>query len=78
MVGKGRRAYEDAGMILKATIFDIERNSYVDGPGIRTTVFFKGCNLACAWCHNIYFRILQISFFDIEANEALIILKVTS
>ena len=37
---------------LKATIFDIQRNSYVDGPGIRTTVFFKGCNLNCAWCHN--------------------------
>ena len=35
-----------------ATIFDIERNSFVDGPGIRTTVFFKGCNLRCAWCHN--------------------------
>ena len=52
MVGKGCRAYEDAGMILKATFFDIERNSYVDGPGIRTTVFFKGCNLRCAWCHN--------------------------
>ncbi len=38
--------------MLTATIFDIERNSYVDGPGIRTTVFFKGCNLHCAWCHN--------------------------
>ena len=37
---------------MKATIFDISRNSYVDGPGIRTTVFFKGCNLRCAWCHN--------------------------
>lgn len=37
---------------MKATIFDISRNSYVDGPGIRTTVFFKGCNLHCAWCHN--------------------------
>ena len=37
---------------MKATIFDIERNSYVDGPGIRTTVFFKGCNLRCNWCHN--------------------------
>lgn len=35
-----------------AAIFDISRNSYVDGPGIRTTVFFKGCNLHCAWCHN--------------------------
>lgn len=37
---------------MKATLFDIERNSFVDGPGIRTTVFFKGCNLKCAWCHN--------------------------
>ena len=37
---------------MKGLIFDIERNSYVDGPGIRTTVFFKGCNLECAWCHN--------------------------
>ncbi|MCQ2386093.1 MAG: glycyl-radical enzyme activating protein [Clostridia bacterium] len=33
-------------------IFDVVRNSYVDGPGIRTAVFFKGCNLSCAWCHN--------------------------
>ncbi len=37
---------------MKAIIFDIVRNSYVDGPGIRTTVFFKGCNLRCKWCHN--------------------------
>lgn len=36
----------------RAMIFDIQRNSFVDGPGIRTTVFFKGCNLRCAWCHN--------------------------
>ena len=35
-----------------AVIFDIQRNSFVDGPGIRTTVFFKGCNLKCKWCHN--------------------------
>lgn len=35
-----------------AIIFDIQRNSFVDGPGIRTTVFFKGCNLKCRWCHN--------------------------
>ena len=37
---------------MKGLIFDIQRGSYVDGPGIRTTVFFKGCNLKCAWCHN--------------------------
>jgi len=33
-------------------LFDIQRASMVDGPGIRTTFFFKGCNLRCAWCHN--------------------------
>jgi pyruvate formate lyase activating enzyme len=33
-------------------IFDIKRYSLEDGPGIRTTVFFKGCNLHCRWCHN--------------------------
>ena len=33
-------------------IFDIERFSTADGPGIRTVVFFKGCNLLCYWCHN--------------------------
>lgn len=33
-------------------VFDITRGSTVDGPGIRTTVFFKGCNLDCFWCHN--------------------------
>lgn len=37
---------------MKTIIFDIQRNSFVDGPGIRTTVFFKGCNLRCKWCHN--------------------------
>lgn len=37
---------------MNATIFDIQRSSFVDGPGIRTTVFFKGCNLRCRWCHN--------------------------
>ena len=36
----------------EAMIFDIAHGSFVDGPGIRTTVFFKGCNLNCAWCHN--------------------------
>jgi pyruvate formate lyase activating enzyme len=33
-------------------IFDIQRTALHDGPGIRTTVFFKGCPLKCAWCHN--------------------------
>lgn len=33
-------------------IFDIQRFSLDDGPGIRTTVFLKGCGMRCAWCHN--------------------------
>ena len=33
-------------------IFDIKRYAINDGPGIRVVVFFKGCNLKCAWCHN--------------------------
>ena len=37
---------------MKGRIFEIKRFSVHDGAGIRTTVFFKGCNLRCAWCHN--------------------------
>ncbi|MHC4743046.1 MAG: 4Fe-4S binding protein, partial [Planctomycetota bacterium] len=33
-------------------VFDIKRYAVHDGPGIRTTVFFKGCPLQCQWCHN--------------------------
>lgn len=36
----------------RATIFDIQRFSLHDGPGIRTTIFFKGCALHCCWCQN--------------------------
>lgn len=36
----------------KAIIFDIKRFAVHDGPGIRTTVFFKGCTMNCWWCHN--------------------------
>jgi pyruvate formate lyase activating enzyme len=34
------------------TLFDVKKFSIHDGPGIRTTVFFKGCTLKCWWCHN--------------------------
>ena len=38
--------------MLEGVIFDIQRFSVHDGPGIRTTVFMKGCSLRCGWCHN--------------------------
>jgi pyruvate formate lyase activating enzyme len=37
---------------VQGIIFDIQRFSLHDGPGIRTNVFLKGCPLDCAWCHN--------------------------
>lgn len=37
---------------MKGYIFDIKRFAVHDGSGVRTTVFFKGCPLSCAWCHN--------------------------
>jgi pyruvate formate lyase activating enzyme len=36
----------------EATVLNIQRMSTEDGPGLRTTVFLKGCSLACSWCHN--------------------------
>lgn len=40
--------YED----LRGTVFNLMKYSTRDGPGLRTTVFLKGCPLVCAWCHN--------------------------
>ncbi len=40
-------------MTISGIITNIQRCSTEDGPGIRTTVFFKGCPMSCIWCHNI-------------------------
>jgi glycyl-radical enzyme activating protein len=42
----------DTFMSLTGMVFDIQRSSLHDGPGIRTAVFLKGCPLSCIWCHN--------------------------
>ncbi|MDD5093423.1 MAG: glycyl-radical enzyme activating protein [Dehalococcoidia bacterium] len=43
---------EAGALDIKGRVFDIQRFSIQDGPGIRTTVFFKGCPLSCLWCCN--------------------------
>ena len=51
-------------MVPQGIIFDIKRFSVNDGPGIRTTVFFKGCPLTCVWCHNPESK--SVDFQEIE------------
>jgi pyruvate formate lyase activating enzyme len=48
---------------VKGTIFNIQRYSIHDGPGIRTTVFFKGCPLQCLWCQNPESQTFQQELF---------------
>ena len=43
---------EDTNKTVRGQILNIQHFCVDDGPGIRTTVFFKGCPLRCAWCHN--------------------------
>lgn len=48
---------------MQGIIFDIKHYAIHDGPGIRTTVFLKGCPLGCWWCHNPESRSKEISCF---------------
>lgn len=47
---------------IQGTVLRIERFAIHDGPGIRTTVFMKGCPLRCAWCHSPESQLLQPEF----------------
>ncbi len=44
--------HSSSPLLTEGQIFDVQRCSLHDGPGIRTTVFLKGCPLRCLWCHN--------------------------
>lgn len=50
----------------EAMIFNVERFSTEDGPGIRTVVFMKGCPLKCVWCHNPEGQLFQQEIFVFE------------
>lgn len=41
-----------SAQVPRGVIFNVQRASFHDGPGVRTTVFLKGCPLSCPWCHN--------------------------
>ncbi len=47
-------------------IFDIKRYAIHDGPGIRTTIFFKGCSMGCQWCHNPESKNIGIENFKVK------------
>ena len=56
---------------MKGLITEIQRFSLVDGPGIRATVFLKGCNMSCTWCHNPETMSLkqQLMFYPSKCND---------
>lgn len=61
-----------------AVLFDIQRFSINDGPGVRTNLFFKGCPLRCIWCHNpeSYLFQKQLSFRPASCTGCMECMKV--
>jgi len=53
---------------MMGSVFNLQRFSLQDGPGLRSTVFMKGCPLSCLWCHNPESRAPQIEFLRMETR----------
>ena len=56
-------------MTTTGLIFDLKKYCVRDGPGIRTTVFFKGCPLNCLWCHNPESRSTEIEHMSVKRGR---------
>ena len=56
-------------MATTGIIFDLKKYAIHDGPGIRTTVFFKGCPLNCWWCHNPESRQIGIEHRQVQDRK---------
>lgn len=57
---------------VKGRIFDIQRFSVHDGPGIRTIIFFKGCALRCKWCCNPESQAFEIQTMNMDGKEKVV------
>lgn len=69
---------KETGNIQKGTLFSVEEFAVNDGPGIRTTIFLKGCPLHCAWCHNPEGISPEPQYMDKKGEQTLCGYTVTS
>ena len=59
-------------------VFNIQKFSIHDGPGIRTTVFLKGCPLRCKWCANPESQLSQVQILYDRENVLIVVLALMS
>ena len=57
---------------LRAPVFNLVNGSFVDGPGIRTTIFLKGCRLRCKWCCNPESQEYKIQTMKVQGEDKVI------
>ena len=70
-VEKGTQVSSELSDLSERTglVFNIQRFAIHDGPGIRTTVFFKGCSLRCWWCHNPESHVFGVESVSLNDNQ---------